>query len=130
MKRLVVVSSGGVSKPSSAVYIFLNVAAGGIMDAKISGEDQVRKLFAAPGVAETGAGYTVVRPGGLLKDACQGVSAVELNQGDTKSGRINRCDVVDVCIERLFSEKKTQTTTATTGRERHADTCPKLLEEL
>jgi uncharacterized protein YbjT (DUF2867 family) len=30
--RLVLVSSGGVSKPTSAVYLFLNVAAGGIME--------------------------------------------------------------------------------------------------
>ena len=66
--RLVVVSSGGVSKPSSAVYIFLNLAANGIMDAKIAGEDAVRKLYAAPGLAEKNVGYTVVRPGGLLRD--------------------------------------------------------------
>uniref|UniRef100_A0A7S2NLV3 NAD(P)-binding domain-containing protein n=1 Tax=Haptolina brevifila TaxID=156173 RepID=A0A7S2NLV3_9EUKA len=38
--RLVLVSSGGVSKPTSAVYVFLNLAANGIMDAKISGEKQ------------------------------------------------------------------------------------------
>ena len=110
VKRLVVVSSGGVSKPSSAVYIFLNVAAGGIMDAKISGEDTLRKMYAAEGVPETGVGYTVVRPGGLTKDACQGVGAVELNQGDTKSGRINRCDVAAICIESLSSAAAFDTT--------------------
>ena len=87
--RLVVVSSGGVSKPSSAVYIFLNLAAGGIMDAKIAGEDALRRLYAAPGVAERGVGYTVVRPGGLLRDAGLGVSAVELNQG-----HLNRADLL------------------------------------
>ena len=41
--RMVLVSSGGVSKPTSAVYLFLNVAAGGIMDAKISGENEMRR---------------------------------------------------------------------------------------
>jgi len=108
--RLVVVSSGGVSKPSSAVYIFLNLAANGIMDAKIAGEDAVRRLYAAPGVAEKNIGYTVVRPGGLLRDPGLGVSAVELNQGDTKSGRINRADVAAICIESLDSKAAFDTT--------------------
>ncbi len=108
--RLVVVSSGGVSKPSSAVYIFLNLAANGIMDAKIAGEDAVRRLYAAPGLAEKNIGYTVVRPGGLLRDAGLGVSAVELNQGDTKSGRINRADVAAICIESLDSKAAFDTT--------------------
>lgn len=108
--RLVVVSSGGVSKPSSAVYIFLNLAAGGIMDAKIAGEDALRRLYAAPGVAERGVGYTVVRPGGLLRDAGLGVSAVELNQGDNKSGRINRSDVAAICVESLASPAAFDTT--------------------
>ena len=108
--RLVVVSSGGVSKPSSAVYIFLNLAANGIMDAKIAGEDAVRRLYAAPGLAEKNIGYTVVRPGGLLRDPGMGVSAVELNQGDTKSGRINRADVAAICIESLESKAAFDTT--------------------
>ena len=108
--RLVVVSSGGVSKPSSAVYIFLNLAANGIMDAKIAGEDAVRRLYAAPGLAEKNVGYTVVRPGGLLRDPGLGVSAVELNQGDTKSGRINRADVAAICIESLDSKAAFDTT--------------------
>ena len=108
--RLVVVSSGGVSKPSSAVYIFLNLAANGIMDAKIAGEDAVRRLYAAPGLADKNIGYTVVRPGGLLRDPGMGVSAVELNQGDTKSGRINRADVAAICIESLDSKAAFDTT--------------------
>ena len=108
--RLVVVSSGGVSKPSSAVYIFLNLAANGIMDAKIAGEDAVRKLYAAPELIEKNIGYTVVRPGGLLRDPGMGVSAVELNQGDTKSGRINRADVAAICIESLESKAAFDTT--------------------
>ena len=108
--RLVVVSSGGVSKPSSAVYIFLNLAPNGIMDAKIAGEDAVRKLYAAPELIEKNIGYTVVRPGGLLRDPGMGVSAVELNQGDTKSGRINRADVAAICIESLESKAAFDTT--------------------
>jgi len=108
--RLVIVSSGGVSKPASAVYIFLNLAANGIMDAKIAGEDAVRRLYAAPSVTEKNVGYTVVRPGGLTRDAGIGVGAVELNQGDTKSGRINRADVAAICVESLNSKAAFDTT--------------------
>jgi len=108
--RFVVVSSGGVSKPTSAVYLFLNVAAGGIMDAKISGENTMRRLYAAPGVAERGVGYTVVRPGGLTREPALGVSAVELNQGDEKSGRIARADVAAICVESLASPAAFDTT--------------------
>lgn len=54
--RLVLVSSGGVSKPKSGVYIFLNTFAGGIMDAKIAGEDAMRRLYAKRDVKERGIG--------------------------------------------------------------------------
>ena len=91
------------------MYIFLNLAANGIMDAKIAGEDAVRKLYAAPGLAEKHR-ISVVRPGGLLRDPGMGVSAVELNQGDTKSGRINRADVAAICIESLDSKAAFDTT--------------------
>jgi FlaA1/EpsC-like NDP-sugar epimerase len=60
--RLVLVSSGGVSKPTSAVYLFLNTVANGIMKAKIDGEDALRRLYLAPEVVNKGVGYTVVRP--------------------------------------------------------------------
>ena len=108
--RLVLVSSGGVSKPKSAVYLFLNTVAGGIMDAKIAGEDRLRRLYAAPAVASRGVGYTVVRPGGLTRDDGLGVSAVELNQGDEKSGRIARADVAAICIESIASPDAFDTT--------------------
>jgi len=155
--RMVLVSSGGVSKPTSAVYLFLNLAANGIMDAKISGEDRMRKLYAAPGVAERGVGYTVVRPGGLTREAALGVGAVELNQGDEKSGRIARSDVAGICVESLASSAafdttfecyysntakglgdvmasnakgSTEATDVSTGRERRAETWPALFAGL
>lgn len=108
--RMVLVSSGGVSKPTSAVYLFLNLAANGIMDAKISGENELRRLYAQPSVAQKNIGYTIVRPGGLTRDPPLGVSAVELNQGDTKSGRIARSDVAAICIESLESADAFDTT--------------------
>jgi hypothetical protein len=42
--RLVVVSSGAVTKPFSPVYLFLNLF-GGIMKAKIEGEREVARLY-------------------------------------------------------------------------------------
>ena len=95
---------------SSPVYLFLNLAANGIMDAKISGENSLRRLYAAQGVADKGLGYTVVRPGGLVKDAPLGVGALELNQGDNKSGRIARSDVAAICVESLASPATFDTT--------------------
>jgi len=96
--RLVIVSSGSVSKPLSPVYIFLNLF-GGIMRAKIEGEDAVRALY----FKREGLSYTVVRPGGLSEDEPRGVGAIELNQGDDKSGRISRADVAAICVEAATS---------------------------
>ena len=59
VKRLVIVSSGSVSKPLSPVYVFLNFF-GGVMRAKIEGEDAVRAVYVARDVCETGRGE---RPG-------------------------------------------------------------------
>jgi len=108
--RLVLVSSGGVSKPKSAVYLILNTVANGIMKAKIDGEDGVRRLYSQEGVADKGLGYTIVRPGGLTREAALGPAAVELNQGDEKSGRISRADVAAICVESLSSEAAFDTT--------------------
>ena len=99
--RLVIVSSGSVSKPLSPVYVFLNFF-GGIMRAKIEGEDAVRQLY----YQREGCDYVVVRPGGLTEDEPRGVGAVELNQGDDKSGRIARADVAAICVEAALDANK------------------------
>ena len=93
VKRLVIVSSGSVSKPLSPVYVFLNFF-GGVMRAKIEGEDAVRAMY----VARDGCDYVVVRPGGLTEDPARGARFIELNQGDEKSGRVSREDVADLCV--------------------------------
>jgi uncharacterized protein YbjT (DUF2867 family) len=107
--RFVIVSSGGVSKPSSSVYLFLNIF-GGIMKAKIEGEDEVRKLYADDRVKSSKLSYTIIRPGGLLEDDRKGLAAIELNQGDERSGRIARSDVADIAIESLESVDAEDTT--------------------
>ena len=96
--RLVIISSGAVSKPFSPVYLFLNLF-GGIMKAKIEGENEVRKLYADSDVKKKKLSYTIIRPGGLTEDEPRGVTAVELNQGDDRSGRISRWDVAAVAVE-------------------------------
>lgn len=67
---------------------------------KILGEDAVRALY----FDRPGKYYTVVRPGGLTEDPARGVKAIELNQGDTTSGRISRQDVAAICIESIERE--------------------------
>lgn len=109
--HLVIVSSGAVTKPSSPVYQFLNLF-GKIMEEKIKGEDEVRRLYAEHNVgSENKLTYTVIRPGGLTLDPPKGVDAVELNQGDTKSGRISRADVAALCIESISFPNSTGGTT-------------------
>jgi hypothetical protein len=92
---------------SLSLSLRLTCCAGKIMDEKIKGEDTVRDLYRS---AE-GCAYTVIRPGGLTEDPALGVAALELNQGDTKSGRISRADVASLCIESVFYPKSTAGTT-------------------
>jgi uncharacterized protein YbjT (DUF2867 family) len=96
--HLIIVSSGSVTKPFSPVYMFLNLF-GNIMAEKIKGEDAVRAMYKTEVATTNGLTYTVIRPGGLTDEEGLGVAALELNQGDTKSGRIARADVASLCIE-------------------------------
>jgi len=94
----VIVSSGAVTRPNSAVYKLLNFVGNGIMEAKIQGEDEVRGLYKSKEVINKGLGYTIVRPGGLTNESPLGPSFLEVNQGDDKSGRLSRADVAGICI--------------------------------
>ena len=82
----------------------------GIMEAKIQGEDAVRELYANPDLLTRKIGYTVVRPGGLTTGESLGVTALELNQGDSKSGRLSRADVAAICVQCLDSSDAFDTT--------------------
>jgi len=108
--RYVVVSSGTVTRPDSAVYKLLETVGKGIMSAKIAGEDKVRALYADKEVAAKGLGYTIIRPGGLTNEPSVGASELELNQGDDKSGRLSRLDVGNLCVESLLSKDAFDTT--------------------
>ena len=108
--RLVVVSSGTVTRPDSGVYKLLNTLGKGIMEAKIQGEDQVRDLYSNPAVLSKNLGYTIIRPGGLTTGPGVGVANLELNQGDAKSGRLDRMDVASLCVQSLYSSAAFDTT--------------------
>lgn len=110
--HLVIVSSGSVTQPESPVFKFLNLF-GSIMEEKIKGEDAVRGLYAkrdgAPSTMMIT--YTVIRPGGLTEEPARGVQALELNQGDMKTGRISRLDLAQLCVETTLYPKLTGQTT-------------------
>mmetsp|Transcript_19537 Transcript_19537/g.47161 ORF Transcript_19537/g.47161 Transcript_19537/m.47161 type:complete len:371 (-) Transcript_19537:56-1168(-) len=113
--HLVIVSSGSVSKPDSPVFKFLNIF-GRIMEEKIKGEDEVRALYASlpkdsQQQSSSSPTYTIIRPGGLTEEPPRGVTAMELNQGDLKTGRISRYDVASLCVESTLWPKLTGGTT-------------------
>ena len=57
----------------------------------------------------------MVRPGGLTEDEPRGLGAVELNQGDDKSGRISRADVAAICVEAAIAAAAPGAPTSTTA---------------
>merc|ERR1711967_34234 len=110
--------------------------------AKIEGEDALRDMYArAPRAAGA---YTIVRPGGLTTGDALGPEALELNQGDDKSGRISRPDAADTTFECYELEtakpvesvglsnmlKQRDPTPYTSGRERRGSTYAALFEGL
>lgn len=94
--RLLVISSGAVTKPDSFGYKVTNLFARGIMGLKLEGENRLRALYAS--FAPPGVTYTVLRPGGLSNDKGLGVSGIELNQKDTIIGEISRVDVAATAV--------------------------------
>ena len=87
--RLVVISSGAVSRPDSLGFKITNLF-GGIMDYKLRGEMGLKEVYAK---ADPSLSYVIIRPGGLLDIAAIGPGHIELNQGDSISGEVGREDV-------------------------------------
>eukprot|EP00752_Nemacystus_decipiens_P006971 g6254.t1 len=97
--RLVVVSSGAVTKPDSLGFKVTNIF-GNIMTLKRKGEVGLEEIYAS---APKGVTYTIVRPGGLTDGGVIGPAGIELNQGDTIGGTIGRADVAEVIVEAALS---------------------------
>ncbi|GAB4813396.1 hypothetical protein N2152v2_000442 [Parachlorella kessleri] len=109
VERVVVVSSALVTPKNRfhPVRILLNNIRWGLMDAKLKGEDYLRK---------SGVPYTIVRPGGLSNDAPGQVRLVA-EQGDKGSpGRISRADVAAVCCAALTDPKARNVTLELAGK--------------
>ncbi len=96
--RLVVISSGAVTRPRSIGFKITNLF-GGIMGFKLKGEDAVREVYAG-----TDLGYSIIRPGGLLSNAALGAGKIELNQRDTIAGEVNRADVAECAVAAATSK--------------------------
>jgi hypothetical protein len=74
---------------------------GGIMGYKLQGENALRGAYAGGGGAKSS--YVIIRPGGLLDNSPIGVGGIELNQGDTISGEVNRADVAQCAVAAALS---------------------------
>merc|ERR1719231_40052 len=101
VSRLVVISSGAVSKPNSIGYKITNIF-GGIMGKKLQGENSLKKIYEESG--DSALSYAIIRPGGLTDTAKVGASKIELNQKDTIIGEISRDDVAEVAVAAAISK--------------------------
>jgi uncharacterized protein YbjT (DUF2867 family) len=99
--QLVVISSAAVTRPNSLGYKVTNLF-GGIMQYKIMGEDALRAAYATE--EAKGLSYAIIRPGGLVDGPAVGPSKIELNQGDTIAGEINRSDVAECAAAAAISK--------------------------
>jgi len=90
--RLIVVSSAATTRPYAPVGVLLNTVGSGVLLEKLQGEREMRGILRG-----SSATYTVVRPGGLKMGSASGTEALELNQGDTFVGSVQRADVAAVC---------------------------------
>lgn len=98
--RLIVISSGAVTKPNSLGFKITNLF-GGIMDYKLQGENALREIYKNE---DKSCSYAIVRPGGLLDGSAVGAKGISLNQGDTISGEVNRADVAECVVAAAVSK--------------------------
>jgi len=75
---------------------------------KEAGEEAVRELYAQAN--NPSLGYTIVRVGYLTTGEKRGISQIELNQGESKTGIISRKDLADLLIEAAASPDAKGTT--------------------
>jgi hypothetical protein len=99
--RLVVISSAAITKPDSLGFKFTNIF-GRIMEYKLLGEKALFDVYKAAG--DPNLSYAIIRPGGLLDGQAIGAANIELNQGDTIVGEINRADVANVAVAASISK--------------------------
>eukprot|EP00547_Thalassionema_nitzschioides_P000481 CAMPEP_0194206128 /NCGR_PEP_ID=MMETSP0156-20130528/5232_1 /TAXON_ID=33649 /ORGANISM="Thalassionema nitzschioides, Strain L26-B" /LENGTH=342 /DNA_ID=CAMNT_0038932563 /DNA_START=33 /DNA_END=1061 /DNA_ORIENTATION=- len=102
--RFILISALAVDRPESKSFQITNTIGGNfnqIMDAKMSGENRVRKIFGKSG------DYAIVRPGVLMSGkSFQGPQGIEINQGDMIGGGLSRDELAGVVVGALLSDKK------------------------
>ena len=99
--RLVVISSGAITRPDSLGFKITNLF-GNIMNFKLQGEKALQETYEA--AKNDKLGYVIIRPGGLMDSNAVGAGQIELNQGDTISGEINRADVAECAVAAALSK--------------------------
>ena len=97
--KLIVISSGAVTRKDSFAYKFTNIF-GGILDYKLKGEESIRNIYSSNPTLS----YAIVRPGGLADGPAVGAGSIELNQGDTISGEVNRADLAEAVAAAAISK--------------------------
>jgi dTDP-4-dehydrorhamnose reductase len=138
--RLVVISALAVDRPDSQSFQITNTLGGrlnGIMDAKLEGENSVRRTLKD---------YVIVRPGVLMNEISRrGAADLEINQGDLIGGGLSRDELAAVAVAALQSGKQGVTVEAYrtntrqklqkefdefSGREQHGDTYADLFQSV
>jgi uncharacterized protein YbjT (DUF2867 family) len=99
--KLVVISSGAITRPNSLAFKFTNLF-GGIMDQKLQGEQRLIEEYNANGNNDLS--YIIIRPGGLMDGEGAGEENVTINQGDAVAGDIDRTDVAEAAIAAAYSK--------------------------
>jgi len=101
--QLVLISALAVDRPESKSFQITNSIGGymdKIMDAKLSGEDAVKKALGKKG-------YVIIRSGVLLNGKSKsGASGIELNQGDTIGGGLSRDELAGVVVGAIQNGKR------------------------
>lgn len=114
VKRLVVISSSCVACQSTGGLespVKVDKATGlscAQCRSKRAGEDAVRELYAQ--ASNPNVGYTIVRAGYLTTGEKRGLSQLELNQGESKTGIISRADLAELLIASAASPDTRGTT--------------------
>lgn len=93
VRKFILVSSLSVTKPDHPLNKY-----GQVLTMKLEGENEVRRLFSAPGYS-----YTILRPGGLI-DGQPMKHTLLFDTGDKiTTGVIDRSDVAEVAVISLFT---------------------------
>ena len=108
INRLVVISVAGSTRPNSTVFAMTDYIGNfrpwkkNIMEYKELGERAVMELYG--NAASSLSSYTIIRPGVLFDGKGVGPTRLEINQGDTISGEINREDVAACAVAASISK--------------------------